>query len=116
MAGQLAAGAVLAIFPEGTTSDGSQVLPFHANLFQAAIAAQAPVQPVALSFADAATGQPSQVPCYIGQDTLLGSLWRVAKAAPLRATLRFGEPQWSNGRDRRTWAAAVRAGVAGLKS
>jgi 1-acyl-sn-glycerol-3-phosphate acyltransferase len=39
MAASLRAGDVLAVFPEGTTSDGMNLLPFHANLFQAAIAA-----------------------------------------------------------------------------
>src|SRR3954467_5067992 len=36
MAGSLNAGDVLAVFPEGTTSDGIDLLPFHANLIQAA--------------------------------------------------------------------------------
>jgi 1-acyl-sn-glycerol-3-phosphate acyltransferase len=115
MAQQLLAGDVLAIFPEGTTSNGLQVLPFHANLFQAAISANAPVQPVALSFEDAATGQPSLVPCYIDDDTLLGSIWRVAIAQPLRVTLKFGEPQTSDGRSRRAWAADIQAEVNGLR-
>jgi 1-acyl-sn-glycerol-3-phosphate acyltransferase len=48
----LKAGEILAVFPEGTTSDGVSLLPFHANLIQAAISAGAPVQPVALSFMD----------------------------------------------------------------
>mgnify|MGYP001011222979 CR=1 FL=1 len=38
MADSLRAGQVLAVFPEGTTSDGVSLLPFHANLLQAAIA------------------------------------------------------------------------------
>ena len=38
----LQVGEVLAVFPEGTTSDGLQLLPFHANLIQAAISANAP--------------------------------------------------------------------------
>ncbi len=37
VAGALAAGEVVAIFPEGTTSTGHGLLPFHANLLQAAI-------------------------------------------------------------------------------
>lgn len=116
MAASLAAGDVLTIFPEGTTSNGQQVLPFHANLFQAAIAADAPVQAVALRFEDVATGQPSQTASYIGQDTLLGSIWRIACAPPLRVTLSFGEPQKANGRDRRAWAHDARAEVVGLRS
>jgi 1-acyl-sn-glycerol-3-phosphate acyltransferase len=45
MVAALQAGDVLAVFPEGTTSDGLQLLPFHANLIQAAISANAPVLP-----------------------------------------------------------------------
>lgn len=59
MAERLAAGDVLAVFPEGTTGDGTTVRPFHANMLQAAIAAQAPVQPVGLHFCDSTTGQHS---------------------------------------------------------
>ncbi len=114
MAEQLRAGEVLAVFPEGTTSNGLQLLPFHANLFQAAISADAPVQPVALQFVDASTGQISLAPCYIDDDTLFGSIWRTLTAPPLRATLTFGAPQSCNGRDRRTWAGAVRESVASL--
>jgi hypothetical protein len=56
MAEALRDGDVLAVFPEGTTSDGTGMLPFHANLLQAALSASAPVQPVALDFMDAAAG------------------------------------------------------------
>lgn len=115
MSAHLQAGATLAIFPEGTTSNGLQLLPFHANLFQAAISANAPVQPVALRFSDEATGQPSLAPIYIDQDTLLGSIWRTLKAPPLRATLTFGAPQMPLGRDRRALATEVRAAVDGLR-
>ena len=41
MADALKDGDVLAVFPEGTTSDGLSLLPFHANLLQAAIAVEA---------------------------------------------------------------------------
>jgi 1-acyl-sn-glycerol-3-phosphate acyltransferase len=40
MAAGLRAGDILAVFPEGTTSDGVGLLPFHANLIQAAISAR----------------------------------------------------------------------------
>jgi 1-acyl-sn-glycerol-3-phosphate acyltransferase len=114
MAEQLRAGEILAVFPEGTTSNGLQLLPFHANLFQAAISANAPVQPVALQFVDANTGQISLAPCYIDDDTLFGSVWRTLTSSPLRATLTFGTPQPCNGRDRRTWAGEMRESVASL--
>ncbi len=106
--------AVLAIFPEGTTSNGMQVLPFHANLFQAAISANAPVQPLALRFEDAATHQISLAACYIDDDTFVGSIWRTLKAPRQRVVLTFGLPQHAEGRHRQAWAADVRAEVARL--
>jgi 1-acyl-sn-glycerol-3-phosphate acyltransferase len=115
MAERLSAGDVLAIFPEGTTSDGVSLLPFHANLFQAAIAANAPVLPMALRFTDAATGDHSLAPCYINDDTLMGSIWRTLRAPPLCAVLTFGEPQAADGRDRRAWAADLRNAVDALR-
>jgi len=45
VAERLQAGDEISVFPEGTTGDGSELLPFHANLFQAAISAGAPVLP-----------------------------------------------------------------------
>lgn len=42
----------VAFFPEGTTSAQGAILPFHANLFEAAIDAKVPVQPVALRYLD----------------------------------------------------------------
>src|SRR5687768_6892979 len=60
MAQALRDGDILAIFPEGTTGDGSSVLPFHANLLQAAISADSPVQTVAIRFLDVRSGRPSQ--------------------------------------------------------
>jgi 1-acyl-sn-glycerol-3-phosphate acyltransferase len=108
-------GDVLAVFPEGTTGDGTTVLPFHGNLLQAAIAAQVHVQPVALHFADAATGTMSFAPCYIGEDTLLQSLWRTLKTNGIVAVVSFGAAQEVQGRDRRAWAADLRQAVIDLR-
>jgi 1-acyl-sn-glycerol-3-phosphate acyltransferase len=115
MAECLAQGDVLAVFPEGTTGNGAQVLPFHANLLQAAIAAKAPVQPVALHFADCTTGAMSFVSCYIGDDTLVQSVWRTLKANNLEAVVSYGVPQTADGRDRRAWAVDLREAVIALR-
>jgi 1-acyl-sn-glycerol-3-phosphate acyltransferase len=50
VAAALRAGDVFAVFPEGTTTDGSTVLKFHASLLEPALEAAAAVQPVALRF------------------------------------------------------------------
>ena len=115
MTERLRAGDVIGVFPEGTTSDGQSLLPFHANLFQAAIAADAPVQPIALQFIDHTTGQHSSAPCYIDDDTLFESLWRTLCASNIAVIITFGEPQLAKGRDRRAWAVAVRADIEKLR-
>jgi 1-acyl-sn-glycerol-3-phosphate acyltransferase len=115
MAQCLRDGDVLAIFPEGTTGDGSTLLPFHANLLQAAISAEAPVQPVALQFSDAATGHISFAPCYVGDDTLWQSLWRTVCADNVQAVVQFGTPEVAQGRDRRAWAADLRETITALR-
>ena len=115
MAASLQAGDVLGVFPEGTTSDGSGLLPFHANLFQAAIAANAPVQPVALKFVDTRTGLQSTAPNYVGDDTLVGSVWRTLTTPDIAVVIQFGEPQLADGRDRRALALALQQAVAELR-
>jgi 1-acyl-sn-glycerol-3-phosphate acyltransferase len=114
MAEALQQGDVLAVFPEGGTGDGITLLPFHANLLQAAISADAPIQPIALQFIDAQSQQVSLAPCYRDDDTLISSLWRTLCAPPLLAQVRYGEPQWAEGRNRRQWAQDLQTTVAHL--
>lgn len=114
MAERLQAGDVLAVFPEGTTTTGDDLLPFHANLLQAAISAEAPVQPVALEFLDRA-GNRSYAPSYVGDETLFGSIWRTARANGVTVRLVFGEPRAATGRDRRVWATELREEVIRLR-
>jgi 1-acyl-sn-glycerol-3-phosphate acyltransferase len=103
---------IIAVFPEGTTSDGSAVLPFHANLIQAAISAHAPVQAIALRYNDAATGQLSLAPTYVGDDSLITCVWRFLTSAQVEAVVHFTPVQHADGRDRRTWAADLQVSVA----
>ena len=111
----LQAGQVLAVFPEGTTGNGLSLLPFHANLLQAAISAGAPAQPVALRFIDRASGQVSHAPSYVADETLVGSIWRTLCAPPLVAVVHYGVPEHAGARDRRAWSEQLRAAVEGLR-
>jgi 1-acyl-sn-glycerol-3-phosphate acyltransferase len=115
MAESLRAGDVVAIFPEGTTGDGIDLLPFHANLLQAAISCDAQVQPVSLKYIDPRTGLRSNAPSFIGDETLLGSMWRTLSAPRLAAVVRYGQPQASEGRSRREWSADLHAAVDALR-
>ncbi|MFY3386919.1 lysophospholipid acyltransferase family protein [Paracidovorax sp. MALMAid1276] len=108
-------GEVLAVFPEGTTGDGREMLPFHANLLQAAVAANAPVQPVGLRFVDRATGATSFAPSYIGDETLVGSIWRTLSAPAIEAVVHYGETELPAGRDRRSFTHDLHARVDQLR-
>lgn len=112
MAERLRALDSIAVFPEGTTGDGRSLLPFHANLFQAAISANAPVLPVAMAYADGASGERSDAPLFIGDTTLVASIWSTLRVQDLQAVVHYGEPQFFQGRDRRAWAQDVRTEVA----
>ena len=115
MADRLRAGDVISVFPEGTTSDGRSLLPFHANLIQAAISADVPVQPVALQFIARATGQISLAPCYAGDDTLWDSLWRTLCTPGIAVVITFGERQTAQGRNRRAWTLALKGEIEQLR-
>ena len=110
MAEALSAGEMVAIFPEGTTSTGHGLLPFHANLLQAAIATATPLQPAALRFSDAHHAVSVAVE-FIGNTTLLQSLWRTAKGEAVVARLVFLPPRESTGCDRRALAEQLRADI-----
>lgn len=111
----LLAGEVLAVFPEGTTGDGRALLPFHANLLQAAVACDALVQPVGLRFIDQASGQTSHAPSYVGDETLMGSIWRTLCAPAVVAVVHYGQPERADGRDRRVWNHQLRQTVDTLR-
>jgi 1-acyl-sn-glycerol-3-phosphate acyltransferase len=76
----------LAIFPEGTTTAGDRLLPFHAALFQSAIDAAVPVHAIALSYR-AANGARSTAPAYIDDMSLADCLLTVLQADRLVAHL-----------------------------
>jgi 1-acyl-sn-glycerol-3-phosphate acyltransferase len=107
----LEAGDRVAVFPEGTTSDGHGLLPFHANLLQAAIATATPVQPIALRFSDAS--QPvSAAAAYVGDTSLLQSLWWVVTARDLQAHVQWLPALGSRHLDRRALADRLRGDIA----
>jgi 1-acyl-sn-glycerol-3-phosphate acyltransferase len=80
----LGAGQRLAIFPEGTSTAGDKLLPFHAALFQSAIDAAVPVYALALSY-HRADGTRSAAPAYIDDISLLECLMSVLQSGGLVA-------------------------------
>lgn len=100
-------GYTVAVFPEGTTGDGRQLLHFHANMLQSAIDAKTPVQPVALRYSEPGHNiSPSTA--FVGDTTLMQSLWQVITARGLVVQLRILPLQAANHADRRALAETLR--------
>jgi 1-acyl-sn-glycerol-3-phosphate acyltransferase len=106
----------LAVFPEGTTGDGLDMLPFHANLIQSAIDGDAPIQPLALQYVDARSNEISMAARFVGDDTLVGSIWRTLNVSGLKTVVQFGEVQFADSRNRRSWTRDLFKEVAALKA
>lgn len=111
MAEAMQAGETLAVFPEGTTGDGFELLAFHANLLQAAIATETPVQPVALRYFDA-DGSPSVAAQFVGATTLAQSVWRIACAERFGVQVTLLPARSVRMADRRRLAQSLRQDIA----
>jgi len=92
MRARFQAGGAVGLFPEGTTSTGATVLPFHVSLFAPAVAAEVPVQPVALRFFQ--HHDRSTCAAFVGDETLLANLWRVLGARGLSVEAHYLAPLW----------------------
>jgi 1-acyl-sn-glycerol-3-phosphate acyltransferase len=111
MARRLAAGDSIAFFPEGTTTEGDTLLPFHAALFQPAIAAGAALQPVLIRYRDL-DGRFTRAPAYAGETTFGESLSRTLAERGLTVQLTCLAPIPTAGLERRALAAQCRAAIA----
>lgn len=76
-------------FPEGTSSDGSRVLPFKPTLLQTALDTRKPITPAAISY-QATSGDLKNDVCYWGDHTFATHLFRLAKIQNLTAHLIIG--------------------------
>jgi 1-acyl-sn-glycerol-3-phosphate acyltransferase len=99
-------GETVALFPEGTTSDGAQVLAFRASLLQSAVLSRLPVQPVALRYAEAGQPLSPSVP-YVGTTSFVQSLWRICVARQLVATVQLLHAATPPHADRRALAGEM---------
>ena len=94
-------GDTVAVFPEGTTGPGGHIMPFHANLLQAAIDAPAPVQPVVIAYREQGHAV-SPSAAYVGDTDLLQSLWMIVTARRLVVRVEFLNARTVAHADRRT--------------
>jgi 1-acyl-sn-glycerol-3-phosphate acyltransferase len=106
----LRAGALVACFPEGVTTLGERVGRFHGALFQPAIDVEATVLPAAILYCDA-NGKRSSATDYVGEDSLLKSVWQIVSAPRIIARLEFLAPLATSGMERRALSTQVHAAI-----
>ena len=105
------AGERVAFFPEGTTAAQGKLLPFHANLFEAAIDAGVPVQPYALRYLDA-QGKYHPAADFIGEMTIVESILAILRAGSITAELTQLQSISTAGAHRRELAVVARKVIA----
>ncbi len=102
-AAALARGDVIAIFPEGTTTDGTIVLPFHGSLLQPIVEAEGRVQPIAIRYREP-DGRHNHAPAYVGETSFIESFWRITGERSLVVEVHLVPALPARGRDRRELA------------
>lgn len=99
-ANSLLAGDNLGYFPEGTTTDGKQVLPFKSSVLQAAISANSHVWPIAIRYLNA-DGSLNTAMAYAGETTLVESMQAVLNIKNPLVELHFLPPIHAADQNRR---------------
>ncbi len=104
-------GEVVTVFPEGTTTDGSQVLRFHGSLLQPALHAGARVQPVALRYG-LDDGSLCVKAAYDGDKSLWDTLRLIVAQPVIHAHVWFLPALTADAPDRQALAHAAHAAIA----
>ena len=102
MAQRLDANVPVVLFPEGTSTDGSDVLRFHSTLFAPAVEAALPVVPAAVFYERAGAGAERDL-CWFGDEAFLPHLLRVLRVEGFTAVVRFGTPEIYPDRQTAAW-------------
>lgn len=84
-------GRSVAIFPEGTVTDGSYLRPFHRQLIHAAVVTETPVVPVAIKFLTA-NGQRNHKVAFIDDETFMRHVVRILKLPQTTVEIHCGPP------------------------
>lgn len=104
-------GDCLCYFPEGTTTDGSHLLPFKGSLMQAPINAGATIWPFAIYY-PSHDGGPNVEMAYAGDTTLIASIWQIVSLNNPKVILTFLPQISPHGHERRGLTIAARHAIA----
>ncbi|HUR89514.1 MAG TPA: lysophospholipid acyltransferase family protein [Ramlibacter sp.] len=106
-------GDIVGLFPEGTTTEGDVLLPFHSSLFEPAVANAAHVYPCAIRYENA-DGTLCRQMAFVGELSFMQSLGLAIRQRGVVARVSFAPPIHTEGRDRRSVTAAAQEVVASL--
>ena len=110
----IAGGSLVVLFPEGTSSDGSTVLPFKSSLLESAVQLRCPVAAAAIEHA-LEDGSVADEVCYWGDMTLLPHLLNLFSKREIRSKCSFSLPKIRAG-DRKEIAAELREEIVSMRS
>ena len=115
IAGAINEGTNVLFFPEGTTGNGLELLPFHPNLFEAAVRSGAQILPVTLRYT--LDGKPSGLVSYAGDVALFTVLKRILFTPGLGVEVTVLDPVSVDGKTRQALcleASALMSGALGV--
>jgi 1-acyl-sn-glycerol-3-phosphate acyltransferase len=101
------------LFPEGTSTDGSQVIRFHSRLIDPATSIGAPITTAAVRYLIDGGVEEREL-CWYGDESFVTHLWKVLGTAGFSAQVRFGLPRVYT--DRRVAADDTRAEIEAMRS
>ena len=107
----LNAGIDVAVFPEGTTTDGTDLLGFHAALLQPAVETGRPLLPLAISYHDV-NGELTRAPALAGETTMKQCFSSILACRSLTVRLLPAELIETTGKTRRELSEAARSAIA----
>jgi 1-acyl-sn-glycerol-3-phosphate acyltransferase len=100
-------------FPEGTSTDGNQLLRFHSRFYTPAVDAGIPVTTAAIRYVPGDNSPESEL-CWFGKAAFLPHVWKTLGAPDFSAELTFGEPRIYT--DRRTAADETYVEIEALRA
>ena len=113
MQAALASGLRLVVFPEGTSSDGSGLLPFRSSLFQPAVDLNTPVTAACLRY-EISDGNAGEEVCYWGDHSLAPHFLNLLTKESVTVRIRFSEKPYQFS-DRKTAAKTMEEEVKKLR-
>lgn len=104
---KLSEGRSVIVFPESTTTDGTELLPFYGMFIESAVRVGCHVQPIALKYTDS-EGRLLREAAYVGEDSFGETLTRILRQPKVFAHLEFLAPIDARKHDRKEIASLCR--------